>query len=152
MASVSKLVLMPINTWHRLSKDMKYIDVQSMKTVEIPSVNQLGARNVPPPPDPLARPEDPVVWAGSLSLPLPLPSPQGGGRRGRGRGKEEGAPPKYIDREDTGKEKTLIEKTVQISAKRRHVEPWMTKRLEEASKTKMKLYKKCIQKGNTEQN
>ena len=42
-------------------------------------------------------------------------------------------------------------KTVRISAKRRYVEPWMTKGLEKASKTKTKLYKRCIQKDNTEQ-
>ena len=103
MASVSKLVLIPINTWHRLSKDRKDIDVQSMKIIEISSANQSGTGNVPPPPDPLARLEGPLVGAGSL----PLPTPQGGGRWEGG--KEEGGTPKYIDREDTCKEKTLIE-------------------------------------------
>ena len=40
-------------------------------------------------------------------------------------------------------------KTVRISAKWRYVEPWMTRGLEEASKTKMKLCKKCLQNGST---
>ena len=83
MASVSKLVLVPIDTWNKLSKDRKDIDVQSRKTIEIPSVNQSGAGKVPSP-DPPAMPEGLVVGAGSL--PLPLPSPQGGGRRERGEG------------------------------------------------------------------
>ena len=33
-------------------------------------------------------------------------------------------------------------KTIRISAKRRYVEPWLTKGLELSSKTKLKLYKK----------
>ena len=40
-------------------------------------------------------------------------------------------------------------KTVRISAKWRYIEPRMTRGLEEASKTKLKLYKKCIQIGST---
>ena len=35
-------------------------------------------------------------------------------------------------------------RTVRISGKRRYVEPWMTKGLEEASRTKLKLYKKYL--------
>ena len=50
-----------------------------------------------------------VVEAGSLpSPPSPLLSPQGGGRRKGGK-EEGGQTTKYINREDTGKEKTLIE-------------------------------------------
>ena len=86
MASVSKLVLVPIDTWHRLSKDRKDIDVHSIKTVDIPSANQSGSgggsTNAPPLLDPPAL----------SPLPLsPLPSPQGegggggGGREGGGR-------------------------------------------------------------------
>ena len=41
-------------------------------------------------------------------------------------------------------------KTVKISAKRRYVEPWMTRGLGNASRTKLKLYKKYLQKGSTE--
>ena len=81
MTSVSKLVLMPINTWHRLSKDRKDIDVHSIKTVDIPSsANQSGgaggSTNAPPLPDPLALPEGPaVVGASSLSPPSLQPFP-----------------------------------------------------------------------------
>ena len=63
--------------------------------VDIPSANQSGGSggsvNAPPPPDPLALPEGPVVGASSLSPPSPLLSPQGeggvegGGREGGGR-------------------------------------------------------------------
>ena len=41
-------------------------------------------------------------------------------------------------------------KTVKISAKQRYVKPWMTRGLEDASRTKLKLYKKHLQKGSTE--
>ena len=41
-------------------------------------------------------------------------------------------------------------KTVKISAKRRYVVLWMTRGLEDASRTKLKLYKKHLQKGSTE--
>ena len=41
-------------------------------------------------------------------------------------------------------------KTVKISAKRRYVEPWMTRGLEDAYRTKLKLYKKHLQKDNTD--
>ena len=116
MASVSKLVLMPIDTWHRLNKDRKDIDVHSIKMVDIPfSANQSsgsgGSANAPPLPlDPPALPEGlVVVGASSLSPPsLPLPSPQEGEEEeGKGKGKE--GEPMYIDREDTGKEKTPSE-------------------------------------------
>ena len=73
MTSVSKLVLVPIDMWHRLSKDRKNIDIHSIKTVDIPSsANQSGG------------------GGGKLSLPSlpsPLPSPKGkkgGGGGGRG--------------------------------------------------------------------
>ena len=107
MASVSKLVLVPIDPWNRLSKDRKDIDVQSMKTIEIPSVNQLGARKVPSL-DPLAKLEGPLVGAGSLPLLSPKEKEEGKG------GKEEAAPPKYINREDTSKDKTSIEIETQV--------------------------------------
>ena len=42
-------------------------------------------------------------------------------------------------------------KTIRISAKRRYVEPWMTRGLEDSSKVKLKLYKKSIQKGSTKE-
>ena len=42
-------------------------------------------------------------------------------------------------------------KTVKISAKRRYVEPWMTRGLEDASRTKLKLYKKHLQKDSTDE-
>ena len=80
MASVSKLVLVPINTWHRLSKDRKDINVHSIKTVDIPSsANQPssggGSVNVPPLlPDPLALPEGPVVVGARYLSPPSLPS------------------------------------------------------------------------------
>ena len=113
MASVSKLVLVPIDMWHRLSKDRKDINVHSIKTVDIPSsANQSGgaggSANALPLPDPLALLEGPVVLgASSLSPPsLPLPSPKG--KKGGGGGGREGEP-MYIDREDTGKEKTPSE-------------------------------------------
>ena len=112
MASVSKLVLVPINTWHRLSKDRKDIDIHSIKTVDIPSsANQSsgagGSTNAPLlPPDPPALPEGlAVVGASSLSPPLPPSHPQ----KEKGEEEEEGGP-MYIDREDTGKEKTPSEK------------------------------------------
>ena len=38
-------------------------------------------------------------------------------------------------------------KKVHISAKRRYTEPWMTKGLERAGKTKLKLYRKCLESG-----
>ena len=41
-------------------------------------------------------------------------------------------------------------KTVKISLKRRYVEAWVTRGLEEASRTKIKLYKKSLQKDSTE--
>ena len=75
MASVSKLVLRPINTWHRLSKNRKDIDIHSIKMVDIPSsAIQSGSGR-----GKLSLP----------SLPSPLPSPKGkkgggGGREGRG--------------------------------------------------------------------
>ena len=96
MASVSKLVLVPIDMWHRLSKDRKDIDVHSIRMVDIPSsANQTssggGSVNAPPPLDPLALPEGPVVVeASSLSppsLPLPLPTRR---RERRRRGREGG--------------------------------------------------------------
>ena len=109
MASVSKLVLVPINTWHRLSKDRKDIDVHSIKMVDIPSANQSsgtgGSTNVLPLLDPLALPEGPVVvGASSLSPPSLPPSPPQ-----KERGEEEEGEPMYIDREDMGKEKTPSE-------------------------------------------
>ena len=80
MASVSKLVPMPIDMWHRLSKDRKDIDVHSIKTVDISSsANQSGAggsANALPLPDPPALPEGlAVVGASSLSPPSLPPSP-----------------------------------------------------------------------------
>ena len=44
-------------------------------------------------------------------------------------------------------------KTMRISAKWRYIKAWMTRGLEEASKTKLKLfiYKKCIQNGSTDE-
>ena len=106
MASVSKLLLMPINMWHRLSKDRKDIDVQSMKTIEISSVHQSGTGNVPPL-NPSAMLEGPVVGQAlspSPPSPPPLPPRRRKEKREGGRGT-----PKHIDREDTSKEKTLIE-------------------------------------------
>ena len=41
-------------------------------------------------------------------------------------------------------------RTIKISAKRRYIEPWMTRRLEEASRTKLKLYKKYLQKNSSD--
>ena len=97
MASVSKLVLVPINTWHRFSKDRKDIDIHTIKMVDIPSsANQSSSSGgsvnaLPPLPNPLTLPEGlVVVWASSLSPPsLPLPSPQGEGGGGGG-GREGG--------------------------------------------------------------
>ena len=40
-------------------------------------------------------------------------------------------------------------KKVCISAKRRYTEPWMTKGLERAGKTKLKLYRKCLESTST---
>ena len=109
MASVSKLVLVPINTWHRLGKDRKDIDVHSIKMVDIPSsANQSGSAgdsvNAPPLLDPPALPEGPaVVGESSLSPPsLPASPPQ------KEKGEEE---------EEGGNPCTLIEK---IRARRRH--------------------------------
>ena len=39
-------------------------------------------------------------------------------------------------------------KTMQISVEQRYVEPWMTRGLEEASKTKLKSYRKYLQHGS----
>ena len=99
---------MPIDTWHRLSKDRKDIDVHSIKTVDIPSsANQSsgtgGSANALPLPDPLALPEGLAVVGGKLSLPS-LPSPKGKKGEEEEEGKE--GEPMYIDREDMGKEKT----------------------------------------------
>ena len=41
-------------------------------------------------------------------------------------------------------------RTVRISGKRRYVEPWMTRGLEEASRTKLKLYKKYLQRNSSD--
>ena len=41
-------------------------------------------------------------------------------------------------------------RTVKISAKRKYVEPWMTKGLEEALRTKLKLYKKHLQRNSSD--
>ena len=80
---------MPIDTWHRLSKDRKDIDIHSIKTVDIPSANQSGgaggSANALLLPDPLALP---VVGASSLSPSSLPPSPPkkgigGGGGGGR---------------------------------------------------------------------
>ena len=106
MASVSKLVLVPIDMWHRLSKDRKDIDVHSIKMVDIPSsANQSdgagGSTNALPLPDPPALLEGlVVVGASSLSPPSLPPSPSQ-----KEKGEEEEGEPMYIDREDTGKEK-----------------------------------------------
>ena len=111
MASVSKLVLMPIDTWHRLSKDRKDIDVHSIKTVDIcSSANQSsgagGSTKAPPLPDPPALPEGlAVVGASSLFPPSLPPSPP----QKEKKGEEEEGETMYIDREDTGKEKTPSE-------------------------------------------
>ena len=110
MASVSKLVLMPIDMWHRLSKDRKDIDIHSIKMVDIPSANLSsgggGSMNAPPLLDPPALLEGLVMGACSLSppsLPPPLPTRRRGRRR-RGKGRR-------------GNPFTLIEK---IWARRRH--------------------------------
>ena len=104
LASVSKLVLVPINMWHRLSKDRKDIDVHSIKMVDIPSVNQSGggggSTKAPPLPDPPALPEGLVVGTSSLSPPHQEKGEEGEGKEGE---------PMYIDREDMGKEKTPSE-------------------------------------------
>ena len=98
MASVSKLVLVPIDMWHRLSKERKDIDIHSIKMVDIPSsADQSGSSRgstnaLPLPLDPLALPEGSGGGGGKLSPlpPSPLPSPQGegggggGGRKGGG--------------------------------------------------------------------
>ena len=93
---------MPINMWHRLSKDRKDIDIHSIKTVDNPSANQSGSggdsANALPPPDPPALSEGLVVGASSLS-----PPGEGGGGGG--------------GREGGGNPCTLIEK---IWARRRH--------------------------------
>ena len=116
MASVNKLVLVPIDMWHRLSKDRKDIDIHSIKTVDIPSsANQSGgtggSANAPRLPDPPALPEGlAVVGASSLSPPSLPPSPPQKEKKGEeeeAEGKE--GEPMYIDREDTGKEKTPSE-------------------------------------------
>ena len=104
MASVSKLVLVPIDMWHRLSKDRKDIDIHSIRTVDIPSsanqssgtggsVNALLCQRVQ------------QWWGQALSPlpPFPLPSPKGK-KRGRRKGRK-------------GNPCTLIEK---IRARRRH--------------------------------
>ena len=80
MASVSKLVLMPINMWHRLSKDRKDIDIHSIKMVDIPSsANQSGgtggSTNAPLLPDPPGLSEGPVVVGASPLSPPSLPPP-----------------------------------------------------------------------------
>ena len=41
-------------------------------------------------------------------------------------------------------------RTVRISGKRRYVKPWMTRGLEEASRTKLKLYKKYLQRNSSD--
>ena len=104
MASVSKLVLMPINTWHRLSKDRKDIDIHSIKTVDIPSsANQSGGAG--------GNANAPLCqrvwwWWGQALSPLPpSPSPPQKEKRGRRRKGRKGNPC------------TLIEK---IQARRRH--------------------------------
>ena len=47
-------------------------------------------------------------------------------------------------------DKVVPHKLLHILAKRRFVEPWMTKGLEEASRTKKKLYKKTLTANSTE--
>ena len=42
-----------------------------------------------------------------------------------------------------------LEKVVKISAKHHYVEPWMTRGLEEASKTKHQLYKASLKRDST---
>ena len=42
-------------------------------------------------------------------------------------------------------------KKVKISSRRRYVEPWMTRGLENAGKMKLKLYQRCIQPTSTEE-
>ena len=42
-------------------------------------------------------------------------------------------------------------KKVKISSKRRYTEPWMTKGLEHAGKTKLKLYRRCLEAARTEE-
>ena len=115
MASVSKLVLVTIDTWHRLSKDRKDIDVHSIKTVDIPSsANQSGGTggivNASPLPDPPALPEGPaVVGTSSLSPPSLPPSPPQKEKKGEEEEEGKEGEPMYIDGEDTGKEKTPSE-------------------------------------------
>ena len=106
--TVSKLELMPIDTWHRLSKDRKDIDIHSIKTVDISSsANQSGgsggSMNAPLLPlDPPALLEGSVVVRASSLSPPSLPPPLPTRRRGKGR---------------RGNPCTLIEK---IWARRRH--------------------------------
>ena len=42
-------------------------------------------------------------------------------------------------------------KKVRISSKRGYTEPWMTKGLEHAGKTKLKLYRRCLEAASTEE-
>ena len=115
MASVSKLVLVPINMWHRLSKNRKNIDVHSIKMVDIP----------PQQTDPVEVGEAQMHchhhrtlwlcqriqwWWGQALSPLPrspFPPHKEKGKEEEGEGKE--GEPMYIDREDTSKEKTPSE-------------------------------------------
>ena len=106
---------MPIDTWHRLSKDRKDIGIHNIKTVDIPSsANQssgTGASvNALLPLDPPAVLEGlAVVGASSLSPPFLPPSPPQKETKGEEEEVGKEGEPMYIDREDTGKEKTLSE-------------------------------------------
>ena len=48
-------------------------------------------------------------------------------------------------------DKVVPIKKVKISSKRRHTEPWMTKGLERAGKTKLKLYRRCLEAASTKE-
>ena len=107
MASVTKLVLVPIDDWLRITRQRKDVDARAVKNVEIP--------RPPPPPPPMAaaaeqqqQPLEEVVQEGGgpdpTPPPTPPPTPTLPGEEEKGReGEREEQEEEYVPRHDTGK-------------------------------------------------
>ena len=99
MAAVKKLVLLPATEWERILSE--HSDIQIMPTREIVVSGQ--EQPLPPPCPPRESSPAPEAQTGKGAPPSPSPSlpATGAGEEGK---VGETPPPKYVPREDTGKE------------------------------------------------
>lgn len=74
MASVKKLVIVPIEEWLRLTKDRQDVMEESVHEIECGSI---------PPPPPPPQDEEEVVVEGDRPPPPPPPKGQEGGEEGK---------------------------------------------------------------------